>query len=232
VTVLELEKIEGLSESVSRAIARMVACGFFEHGIVGGSWCFPFYDAAVGIKYALRTLDLDFMVTDALHRRQDLIRDLEAELEDEGFISTTDYSTHLQKFHKPDLEVEFLTPRKGNRDGTVTIRSFNITAQPMPFLDILFFEPLTLSVKSLGGIVRVPSPRSMLIHKMIVAQRRKKESKKEKDLDQCKVIWLYCNNQDVQDLADQFKFSKDTWKSIVISCGIIGINPPLVPRSP
>jgi hypothetical protein len=229
-TILECDTIS-LPSAVERAIARLVECGFFEYGLIGGSWCFPFYDTAIGIKYSFRTLDLDFMVDDALQHRKKIIKDLEAELEDEGFIPTIDYATHLQKFHTADLEIEFLTHRKGNQDKTVLIRPFNVTAQPLPFLNILFSEPMTLKVNSLSGTVRVPSPRSMLLHKMIIAHRRTKESKKAKDLDQCRVLSLYCSRTEVQDLLNQQKLSSSTWKNIQESCEIIGIKPPFVRKS-
>jgi hypothetical protein len=29
----------------------LAGCGFFEYGLIGGSWCFPFYDAVIEVKY-------------------------------------------------------------------------------------------------------------------------------------------------------------------------------------
>lgn len=206
---------------VAEAIRSVTASGFFRDGIIGGSWCFPFYDALFDIKYELRTHDVDFMIHDALQKKKELVKDLESELENEGFISAIDYDSHLQKFYKDGMEVEFLTPRKGNRDEILRILPFNITAQPLPFLDILFHEPLSLYVESFGGTIRVPSPRTLLLHKMIIAHRRKAQNKKEKDLDQCKVLSLYCGHFDVQELTGHFKFSKATWKDIATSCQTI-----------
>jgi|GEM_PF-461947 len=222
---MTIHKISSISlpQVVFDAIRKVTASGFFQEGIIGGSWCFPFYDAVIGIKYELRTLDVDFMISEALQKRDDLISDLGRELEDEGFISTIDYNTSLQKFFKDGMEIEFLTPRRGNRDDTLLIRPFNVTAQPLPFLNILFNEPISIMVEDLHGIVRIPSPRSLLLHKMIIAHRRQKESKKEKDLDQCKVLSLYCKYEEVQELSNHFNFGRSTWRDISASCQFIGI---------
>jgi hypothetical protein len=49
-TIIECEAVS-LPPSVEKAIARLAGCGFFEYGLIGGSWCFPFYDAVIGVKY-------------------------------------------------------------------------------------------------------------------------------------------------------------------------------------
>jgi hypothetical protein len=60
--------------------------------------------------------------------------------------------------------------------------------------------------------------------KLIIAQRRKKESKKLKDLEQCSVLAPYLDSGKLKKLAGSYTMSKTIIQNIKRSCDAIG-NP-------
>jgi type I restriction enzyme R subunit len=70
-----------------------------------------------------------------------------------------------------------------------------------------------------------------MLHKLIIAQRRTgrdKESKKEKDLQQCSVLAEAVRTEEIQQIITEYRLSKETRKSMLESCVAIGYTlPPL-----
>ena len=107
----------------------------------------------------------------------------------------------------------------GSSPPAVNIPAWQITAQPLPFIDILFLRPVTVSVD--GHTLKIPSPEAIMVHKLIIAQRRtgrEKELKKEKDLQQCSSLAEIVRVGEVQRILQERRMSKDVRKEIVKSC--------------
>jgi len=141
---------------------------FFSHGLLTGSWIFPLYEYAFKIRYPLKTFDIDFAVNLAslvLLKSVDLAKALNAL----GYVTVFDYRSGLRKYSKEGFEIEFLVQRRGSRDADhIPIKQLNISATPLPFLDLLFQVTL---VVNLGNFkIRIPSPESLFIHKLIIAK--------------------------------------------------------------
>lgn len=159
--------------------------GFFEESMLIGSWVMPLYQAAFGIPYVLRTLDIDFAVKLAPSDRAKKA-DLENVITGLGYVPVM-MQSGVRKFTRENFTVEFVVHRKGGRDDeTVEIRKWNIIAIPLPFVDILLDFPFTADFGDFH--VRAPVPEAYFIQKLITAQRRPGESKRDKDLEQCSVI--------------------------------------------
>jgi hypothetical protein len=99
----------------------------------------------------------------------------------------------------------------------------NITATPLPFLDILFQFPLMLNLGDFK--VRVPCPEALFVHKLIVAQKRKNATKQENDLSQCKVLIPVLELEKLQQIIRSTKLGSKTKKAILASCGVINFPP-------
>ena len=82
------------------------------------------------------------------------------------------------------VEIEFITDEPGNREGVREIGSIN--AQALRNVGILMDDPwgLDLAEHSLeeDGILLVPRPATYLLHKALVAPKRRKREKTAKDL--------------------------------------------------
>jgi hypothetical protein len=154
--------------------------GFFSHGLLTGSWIFPLYEYAFNIRYPLKTFDIDFAVNLASLNSLKSV-DLEKILNALGYVTVFDYRTGLRKYSKGGFEIEFLVQRRGSRDADhIPIKQLNVTATPLPFLDLLFQSTLVVNLGNLK--IKIPSPEALFIHKLIIAQRRNNLVKQENDL--------------------------------------------------
>ena len=113
-----------------------------------GSWVMPLYQEAFGIQYELRTMDIDFAIKFAT-KDKGREADLEKVITDLGYIPIM-MQSGICKFTRENFSIEFIVHRKGGRtEDVVTIKKWNITAEPLPFVDILLEFPLRYMDKQL-----------------------------------------------------------------------------------
>ena len=215
-----------LPPQITSVLAILDQAGFFEDGLLVGSWAILFYQEVLGTKYVLRTGDIDFAVIPETLKHARKATDLEAKLVAEGLEPIIDRSSGLQKFLMDLYEVEFLVHRRGGRDDIKLIKKYNINAQQLPFLDILFIEPLTIQLSTCT--IRIPRPESLFFHKMIIAQRRKEATKREKDLEQCEILAPHLDIDALTSMAHGYKMGKPTIKQVKISCEAFGFSPDIL----
>lgn len=198
------------------------SAGLFEESMLIGSWAMPLYQEAFGINYTLRTLDIDFAIKFVSSGRDKKI-DLEKVITDLGYIPVI-MQSGIRRFTRENFTIEFVVQRKGGRDDEVIpITKWNITASPFPFVDILLNFPFTADF---GGFqVKAPLPEAFFVHKLITAQRRPGESKKDKDLEQCSIIARQLNSERLKTVVESLKISKKTRKALYASCEVIDFPP-------
>lgn len=216
-------KNRGIFQSeVQELLNAFFSVGFFDESMLIGSWVMPLYQGAFGIPYVLRTLDIDFAVNFALSDRTEKV-DLEKVITDLDYIPVV-MRSGIRRFTRENFTVEFVAHRKGGRDDqVVSIRKWNITASPLPFVDLLLGFPFTADFGNFK--VRAPLPEAFFVHKLITAQRRLDESKKDKDLDQCSIIALYLDHNRLDSVMGSLKPSKKTEKTLKASCYAIDFPP-------
>jgi len=182
----------------------------------------PLYQEAFGISYVLRTLDIDFAVK-FVHSDRDKKVDIEKIITDLGYIPVITQSG-ICKFTRENFTVEFVVHRKGGRDDEViSIKRWNITAAPLPFVDLLLSFPFIVDFGNFK--VRAPLPEAFFVHKLITAQRRPGESKKDKDLEQCSVIAQQLDEGLLKAVVGSLRLSKKTRKKLRASCEVIDFPP-------
>ena len=211
-------------DDVETLLKALFGAGFFQSGVLIGSWVMPLYRELFGLQYALKTFDIDFAVEAAVAGRSGGKIDLEKILVDAGYVILTDYDTGLRKFSKGGFEIEFLCHRRGGRDiPKLDLKHWNITAVPLPFIDILFQYPLELSFADYE--IRIPCPEALFIHKLIIAQRRTNSTKGENDLAQCRCIAAILEPARLARIMKSFKLSGRTRKQMGVSCEAIHFPP-------
>ena len=198
------------------------SAGFFEESMLIGSWVMPLYQEAFGINYTLRTLDIDFAVK-FIHPDRDRKVDLEKLITDLGYLPVI-MQSGIRRFTRENFTIEFVIHRKGGRgDDAVSVRKWNITASPLPFVDLLISFPL---IADFGDFkVMAPIPEAYFVHKMITSQRRRGESKKDKDLDKCAIIARQIDPDRLKAVVESLRLSKKTQKVIRASCEAIDFPP-------
>lgn len=196
--------------------------GFFEESMLIGSWVMPLYQEAFGMHYVLRTLDIDFAVKLAASDREE-----KADLE--GIITALGYfpvmtQSGIRKYTRENFTVEFVAHRKGGRDDeVVAVRKWNITAAPLPFVNILLDFPF---IADFGEFrVRAPLPEAYFVQKMLTAQRRPGEGKRDKDLEQCSVIGRMAEPDRLAAIVGSLKLSAKSRKALLASCEAIDFPP-------
>lgn len=203
---------------VQELLRAFFSVGFFDDSLLIGSWVMPLYQEAFGISYVLRTMDIDFAVKFALADRTKKV-DIEKLITDLGYIPVV-MQSGIRRFTRENFTVEFVAHRKGGRnDQVVAIRKWNITASPLPFVDLLLSSPFTADFGNFK--VRAPLPEAFFIHKLITAQRRLVESKKDKDLEQCAAIARQLDPNRLGLFIRSLKLSKKTQKALKASCDVI-----------
>ena len=207
---------------VRELLQAFFSVGFFDESILIGSWVMPLYQEAFGISYVLRTMDIDFAVKIALSGAAEKV-DLEKVITDLGYIPVV-MRSGIRRFTRENFTVEFVAHRKGGRDDqVVSIRKWNITASPLPFIDLLLSFPFTADFGNFK--VRLPLPEAFFIHKLITAQRRRGESKKDKDLEQCAAIARQLDPKRLDLVVRSLKLSRKTQNALRASCEIIDFPP-------
>lgn len=170
-------------ETLIRVLRRFQAAGLLDELILIGSWCLHFYRAHYSEAESLpavRTLDVDFLIPGANRIRGEvsvpvLMREL-------GFAATFNRSNGLVKYDYGDLTVEFLLPAIGRMGQVVKeIRGLQIKAQALRYLTLLSDYTMTIPYEDLQ--IRLPEPAAFALHKLIISQRRRKEEKRERDLE-------------------------------------------------
>ncbi|PCI38042.1 MAG: hypothetical protein COB53_05320 [Elusimicrobia bacterium] len=158
------------------------ALGLWENGVeLVGSWSFLLYQRHLGVRpLPLRTQDVDFLLPWPYSNKRNV--DMKSALEPLGFrIAIAANGT--TSFTHPELKLEFLVPEhgKGGMDYR-EIKPLGVKAIPLRFMDMLLKNSIMLKE---GGVkVRVPLPLNYCLHKLMIAQRRIKADKKEKDIMQ------------------------------------------------
>jgi len=167
---------------LSVVLKKLSATGVLNELILAGSWCQYYYrilfDKAPEIPL-IRTTDIDFLIPNPKEIKKNI--DVGELLNRIGFDSDFDYQTGLIKFVHPDLEIQFITPALGRgKDKPYEIKQFNINAEGLRYLTLLRDHKFQMTHE--GITLWLPEPGAYILHKILVSQKRKSTTKRDKDL--------------------------------------------------
>lgn len=176
-----------------------------------GSWCFLLYTEHFGVKsYPFRTVDIDFLIPNPFKSKKKInIADL---LEGLGYKTAfnSDGSIYLWN---PELKIEFITAEKGRgSEKAIEIKNLSLRAIPLRYTDILLAEPVSIIEDGIN--VRIPSPASFALHKLLISAKRKNPEKKAKDIEQALLVLDAVNREDVVKIYRSFPAP---WKKNIIN---------------
>ena len=192
--------------------------GLWDEGLqLIGSWCFKVYQNFFGVEYSPeRTVDVDFAIR--IPYRGDPIQ-IGRKLADMGFQEDRNIADGSIRYLAGDLSVEFLKQQRGDgrNQGNPYIPELDIAPQALPYLNILLDRPVTRTFRGLGKIT-VPSMPAFMVHKLIVAGKRRDLAKKEKDLRQARAVAqvLRDDHDHLAELAAVFGGLHKTRKRMVV----------------
>ena len=164
---------------------------YLDQLVVAGGWVPYLYTKVYGgvvDNEPLLTADFDVAIV-----RSDFI---EGELSLDSSILDSGFCYDFASLDKPPVvkyvkdleggqraEIEFITEAAGR--GAVEVVG-SVNAQALRHVGLLLDEPITCSLQALGfaedGMLRLPRPSRFIIHKVLVAPRRRHRDKTAKDL--------------------------------------------------
>ena len=162
--------------------------GVLNNVILIGSWCLLFYKYIFeDFSPLVRTTDIDFYVPNvkAIKEKNSLVKSLKAI----NYDIIHDSLTHKSIFISPDgFELEFLTRQNRQQLACVKLGNTGVYAEALSYIEI--FAGNYIEVEFFGINVKVASPASYIIQKMLINKDRKE--KKEKDIEVYKTCPIIC----------------------------------------
>ena len=184
--------------------------------ILIGSWCTFLYKTIFDDFHPIiRTLDIDFYVPDSKRVREK--ENVILSLKSLNYSILQDCLTNKTTFIYPaGFELEFIT--KLNRKGQpcVELGNTNIYAESISYVDIFSYNYVEVDYK--GIIVKVASPSSYIIQKLLINDLRK--DKAEKDLLSIKQVLSYVQTSKkyTSELQSLFTSLPKKWRNKIEKC--------------
>ena len=190
--------------------------GILDEIMLVGSWCVFLYEGYFGRKGILpplRTRDLDFLFPIPLKLKSKT--DLFELLKDLGFILDYKGEQGYITFQHPDLILEFLVPARGKENNKpFPIEQLGINAQTLRFMDMLCRDPIQMFFDNIK--VTIPHPADFALHKLLIAKRRKKNAKAEKDRIQAIALLKALNEfNQIDSIRIAFEAMPKTWQKTI-----------------
>ena len=228
VAVLKRARIPAPTLEVGRLLEVMARARLFERGLVlVGTVAYQTYPCVVGAylsSSAMMTQDADFAIASFAVSNLAACEDIETVLRraDPSFRAVMHIEDRLPRrfiSNKTNLEVDFITTSKREHAASVPIRGLNCAAVPLRYVEFLIQDPIDVVALYGAGIpVRVPAPGRFAVHKLIVASRRSKLAKRDKDLSQARELIDVLSERDRFSLAEAFDDARSRgkrWRSAV-----------------
>lgn len=179
--------LKDFTEPLRRLFAEMEGLGLFAAGIeLVGSYCFKVYQSHFGVEwFPLRTVDVDFAIPIPYKGPS---ADLEVVLKELGF--RQDFRSDGTIFYEGNgLKIEFLQPRKGSgtKEPLPEVKELSTVAIPLPYLNILLENKVTVTLRDIG-LIALPSLPAFMLHKLLIADLPERKNKSEKDYIQAVAV--------------------------------------------
>jgi len=194
VSALKKARVPSPSLPLGRVLEVIANEGLFRQGVVLiGTAAYQTYPCIVGAylpSSALMTNDADLLVSSFI--AQDQPRDLEKILQraDPTFRALMSRDDKLPKVFRAsnNFQVDILTQFGRNRTSPRLVDSLLCSAEALSFMEYLGEESIeAVALYGTGVLISVPPPMRYAIHKLLIAQERKKQSaKRAKDLKQAR----------------------------------------------
>ena len=184
--------------------------GALENSILIGSWCLFFYKYIFdNFEPTIRTTDIDFLVPQPKSFKEK--SGIAKTLKEINYFIVQDTLTNKTIFISPDgFEIEFLTKLTRSQSPCVKLGNTVIHAESLPYVDI--FASNYVEVNFHDILVRVASPASYVIQKLLINNER--GEKKEKDIDSIRhvLIYLFASKTYTEEFLNLIKNLPKKWK--------------------
>ena len=178
--------------------------GLLTYLMLIGSWAELIYDKYYFPNYSssIRTRDVDFFYKNINVPAKNTF-DIVSILKEKGFTCETDRLSDVSKFVMEDfLTIEFLVRVLGSGDKPdQKIPSLGIVGSGIRDINMLERYPLDLECGEYT--IAVPEPEAYILQKLIINPNRKKQDKKEKDLQSIRCLLPHVDKVRLRDIFDK-----------------------------
>lgn len=195
IRILRAEGFQGVDAATGSLLSALASAGVFRlGGTVVGTHAFRLYEGVLGVQYRFdemaQTGDIDIASFEQLSLALDdvVAPPLQQVLGEFSFAPVPSLKGNKiwrWRQTRNDLMVEFLTPSFQEDEGIRPLAALGVDAQSLHHLNYLIADPIKAVVVYRSGVlVQIPRPERFAIHKLIVADRRRKGDdslKAEKD---------------------------------------------------
>ena len=196
--------------------------------ILIGSWSMLFYrELFINFKPTIRTVDIDFFVPDAKKIKDS--GNIVNSLKELNYDLVQDVLTNKTRFISADgFELEFLTRLNRNNLRCIKLGNTGIYAESLAYTDIFSMNYIEVDY---GGIkVKVASPASYILQKLLINVERKQKA--EKDIESIKEVLTYikASQKSFNELIDLYNSLPKSWQKkiqIVANSNSIDLLKPL-----
>lgn len=193
VRLLRAEGFLNLDATTGSLLRAMATAGVFRlGGTVVGTHAFRLYEGELGVRFRFdqtaMTDDIDIASFERLSLAlgEATSPPLDAVLSEFSFDPVPSMEAGKVwrwKQASSDLLVEFLTPSFDAREGLRPLAALGVEAQSLHHLNFLIAEPINAAILYRNGVlVRIPRPERFAIHKLIVADRRRRGTDRLKSI--------------------------------------------------
>lgn len=189
--------------------------GVLSEIILIGGWCpyiYTFMFEESDYIPQLRTADIDILIPNP--NSISIYADLPSVFSKLGYEEILNYPSGHSHFSHPDLDIEFLISEKGKpRTTPYDLKNLKVKALGLTYLEMLVENTLLVQLPDFE--IRVPRPAAYVLHKLLLAQRRKDTKKRRKDLQTGNELgeFLISDPGLRQDLIMIYKTFPASWKS-------------------
>jgi len=227
VSLLKQARIPAPTLVQGRILEVMANAGLFKSGVtLVGTVAYQSYACVIGsylAATAYATNDIDISVAEFIAPEGQ--EDIESILKraDPSFkpLWRADDVNLPRVFQSNNSKVEILTRYGRGRRSPVPIDGLGCAAEALSFQEYAAEDTMeVVALYGAGVLVRVPPPVRYAVHKLIVAQHRKKTelAKKQKDLRQAKElidVFLATDENTLQDTLDAARARGKSWKTAI-----------------
>jgi hypothetical protein len=238
--------IAGIDRQTGTALRALVRSGVFRlGGTLVGTQAFRHYDLELGVQLGsgdatnqqLReTQDLDIASFERLAStvEDETDPDLSQSLTELGFkpVSRLERNKATSWRHvNSTYDIDFLTPSFDEELKPTHLKSLNVWAQGLHYLDFLIKDPMpAVSIYMEGLLVQVPRPERYAVHKLIVSQKRRAGSgvKARKDMQQARaIIWAMAEDRghEIKAAIAEADSRGEKWREALDQALELQINP-------
>lgn len=188
--------------------------GILSNAILIGSWCLFFYKYVFEhFEATVRTTDIDFFVPKpkSIKEKNGLVNSLK----EINYDLIHDTLTHKSSFISPDgFELEFLTKLNRENLACVKLGNTDVYAESISYVDIFVGNYIEVNYDGLS--LKVASPSSYILQKLLI--NRKRKGKGEKDIESIKNVLLYigASRNFKEELKNLFNSLPRKWKKEIL----------------